>query len=89
MTADPPEESSTEEPQPRSVLMVSALQGIFAFVPQEDITAAELAEVMPALMTRSGVMFEQLSEGARRHLQFRLVSKVMGANGKPIRGGPG
>lgn len=86
--------SNEEQPvQPKVVdrvhLTIQVPGGLLMFEPQEDITVAELAEIFPALltgMTGRPVMLGQLSIESRRHFKSKEVSKVVGANGKPILG---
>ena len=79
-----------EQPVQRKVRMTfQTSSGLLIFEPQEDITVAELAEILPAIltaMTGRPTMLGQLSLESRRHFKSQAASKVVGANGKPILG---
>jgi hypothetical protein len=76
------------ESKPR--LFIPGVKNWYVFDPVMEITAAELAELMPLLLmspvaaliqgsvSRADGVYAGLSEGARRHIKVREVQVILG-----------
>lgn len=74
-------------------MAIPAPQGVFVYVPKKDITAAEVAEIMPALFAgvmaglkvippeAAGASFESLSKGCQRHFALQSKKNIVGPGG--------